>query len=252
MNRYPLSHSAAARATACAAVLVAAAGCATVQAPVMPDFEGFEAFSTPREFDGPGTIYKVVDGKTFSAGKVVFSSMGGGMEVIPKYTSSTSVSLTQLLKTLGASAALLPASVSNNLSASSKVNIESTTGNRARAESDDVVNAALRTWKPSVRPPSSEQYFLIRETIQTRKLTYSIANDWLAGLGLDAQSLQRAGYNGEIKAGSNSALALDASFEQPLNVYYKTQRIVFDEALGAGPGNFTVTVGPMTPGTLGL
>lgn len=247
MNRLLCLYSAG-----CAAVLVAVTGCTSVQPPVMPDFEGFEAFSTPREFDGPGTIYKVVDGKTFVAGNVVFSSVGGGMEVIPKYSSSTSVSLDQLLKTVGASAALLPASASANLSASSKVNIESTTGNRTRADSDEVVNAALRTWKPAVRPPSSEQYFLIRETIQTRKLTYSVAKDWLAELGLDVQSLEKAGYKGEIKGGGSSALALDASFERPLNVYYKTQRIIFDDALGAGPGNFTVMVGPVTRGALGL
>lgn len=33
---------------------------------------------------------------------------------------------------------------------------------------------------------------------------------------------------------------------------YKTQRIVFDEALSAGPGNFTLMVGPVAPGSLGL
>jgi hypothetical protein len=38
----------------------------------------------------------------------------------------------------------------------------------------------------------------------------------------------------------------------PSLVYYKIQRVVFDEALGAGSGNFTVMIGPVTPGALGL
>jgi hypothetical protein len=71
-------------------------------------------------------------------------------------------------------------------------------------------------------------------------------------MGLDAQALVKARCKGEVQAGSGTTLAMSAAFEQALNVYYKTQRIVFDDALGAGPGNFTVKVGPVTPGTLGL
>lgn len=249
MNARSIARGATGLAAAAMGLLL---GCASVKAPVMEGFEGFEAFSTPREFDGPGTIYKIVDGKTFVAGRVTFSSVDGGMEVIPKYSSTSSVSLTQLLKNLGASAALMPVSVTGNLSATSKVDIESTTGVRARAQDDAVVNEALASWKPATRPPASEQYFLIRETVQTRKLTYSVSKDWLAGLGLDVQSLQKAGYKGEVKSEGSRALSLDAAFEQPLNVYYKTQRIVFSDALGAGPGNFTVQIGGNAPGTLGL
>lgn len=228
-----------------------AAGCGTVQPPVMPNFEGFEAFATPREFDGPGSIYRIeADGKRFPAGKVDFSAMGGGMEVMPKYSRSLNLSLDQLLKNLGASAQLLPVSISANLSRTSEVNIESTTGTRLRADTDDTVNAALQGWKPATKPSPNDQYFLIRETIQTRKLTYTVKNDWLASAGLDIQSLAKAGYTGTAKAASNNGLSLDASFERDLNVYYKTQRIEFRDALGAGPGNYIVIVGPLVQGAL--
>jgi len=226
--------------------------CTAIAPPVPPNFEGFEAFASAREFDGPGTIYKITDGKRFTVATVDLSTRDVGVEVIPKFARKHNLSLDQFLKTLGVSATLIPASATANVSASNDIVIEATRGNRIRNDDDRVVLEALEKWKPRVKPPAGDEYFLVREVIRTTKFKYSVSNNWLGQIGLDVQSLKSAGYKGSANIGQGATLSLDGVFDNPLNIYYKAQRISFDDGLGVGPGNFIIKLGPAQQGKLGL
>lgn len=213
--------------------------------------EGFEAFATPRSFDGPGTIFRI-DGekKRFPVTEIIFK-VQDGTEEIPKASSSRVLSLSQFLEALGASAVQMPASVKANLSRTTTTNIESTTAKRRFVRDDEVVTT-LRNWATQARPAGDSVYYLIRETVSTPSLVYKVDRNWLASLNLDVKALKAAGYTGEAKASSGDTLEMNRTFAEPLNVWFKAERIVIKPALGAGPGQYTIERAPVSAAFLGL
>lgn len=235
-------------------VLLVLFGCAQkpLSPPVgSPGSEGFEAFATPRSFDGPGTIFRIDgEGKRFPVSEITFK-VQDGIEEIPKASSSRVLSLNQLLEALGASAAAMPASVQANLSRTATTSIESTTAQRRFVRDDDVV-AAMMGWATRAKPNGDSVYYLIRETISTPGLVYKVDKNWLASINVDVQALKAAGYKGEAKASSGDTLEMNRTFSQPLNVWFKAEKIVVKPALGAGPGQYSVERSPVTAKTLGF
>lgn len=235
-------------------ITISIGGCKSLEAPVgAPGLEGFVAFATPRDFDGPGTIYRIdPESKRFKVTKLETKPATGGEERIPKFTSTRDLSLSQLLEAIGAKAELLPATVNSELSSKRNTVIEATTGNRLQL-SDEDVSAALQNWVSKNKPVAGSKYYLIRETIATQTLSYKISKDWLATIGLDLRVLNVAGYKGGLKAASGDALELDTKFDKALNVWYKAEQVSFEPALGAGPNQYKIKLIPLSAGqTLGL
>lgn len=229
------------------------AGCSPLQPPKAPGLshEGFEAFATPRTFDGPGTIYRIdPDGKRFLVATIKLKTSGGA-EVVPKYSSTRDLSLNQLLESIGANAAALPAKATSELSSKSSTTIEATKAFRA-ISSDDDVTAALSAWATSAKPRPGSTYYLVRETISTNSLSYKVNRSWLANLALDIQALKVAGYKGEGKTAGEDTLELNTQFEQMMNVWYKADLVRFSKALGAGADQYNVELGPVASRQLDL
>ncbi|MEH0166730.1 hypothetical protein [Roseateles microcysteis] len=225
-------------------VVALLSGCATQppRPPVgAPELEGFEAFATPRTFDGPGTVYRIdSDGKRFPVAEIVFR-VRSGEEAIPKYKSRRDLSLNQFLEALGASAEAMPASVKVNLSNVRSANIEATTGQRQYVQDNDV-EPTLLAWADKTDPKAENEYYLIREVIATPALTYKVDKQWLVSLTVDVKALKAAGYKGEAKDDGVDSLEMDRRFDKPMNVWYKAERISFRRAMGAGPGSPKYTV----------
>ncbi|WKB55690.1 hypothetical protein [Eleftheria terrae] len=241
------------RAVAYAFVALLAAGlpaCGTPELPSVPR-EGFEAFSTPRSFDGPGTIYRIdADKKRFLVTTVVFKASGGGVEYLPSFASKRELSLSSLIETIGLKAEALPASAQGKLGSTRMATVQSVGGRRA-VTSDEDVEGALRTWATTAQPMDGSVYYLIRETIATEGLTYKVSHEWLAQLGLDAQALNSAGYRGEVRGGASDVLELDAKFPSAMNVWFKAEKVVFNKALGVAGSQYNV-VRTTAQGELGL
>lgn len=235
-----------------ALVCVGLTACQTPKPPVgILGSEGFEAFATPRAFDGPGTIFRLdSEHRRFFVDSVAFTTTGG-QEMLAAQESSREMTLAQVVESIGASAAALPIRVSTDLSSKRFTSIKATTAERSRTSDKDVEDA-LRRWATTAKPVVGSEYWLIRETVSTPGLTYKVSNSWLAGLGLNAEALNKAGYKGEIKATSGDTLEMDTKFTNPLNVWYKAEKVVFSPAFGVGPNQYTVTRTPATGIPLGL
>jgi len=214
--------------------------------------EGFEAFATPRSFDGAGTIYRIdSEGKRYLVGNLDVKVPDGADEVIPSYTTKKEISVTQLLESIGAKAELIPASLNSNFNIKSNASIEGTNGYRVQL-SDTLVDGALLKWRSSVTPVEGSKYYLIRETIQTPSLKYKVEKNWLMSAVVDIKYLQVAGYKGEPKITTANTLELDAKFTKPMNVWYKAQLVTFKPGLGAGGAQFIVVKEDIKAGILGL
>lgn len=215
------------------------------------DSEGFEAFATPRSFDGPGTIFRIDgDGKRFLVGEITFK-VKEGVEELPKASSSRVFSLSQFIEALGASATAMPASIKANLSRTATTTIEATTAQRKFVSDDDVVTAML-AWANRAKPNGDSVYYLIRETISTPGLVYKVDKNWLNSVNVDIQTLEVAGYKGEAKASAGDVLEMNRTFSQPLNVWFKAEKIVVKPVLGAAPGQYIIERSPEAGNTLGL
>jgi hypothetical protein len=227
------------------ATLTLVAGCIPrVEIPTgVLEREGFDSFATPRSFDGPGTIYRIDnDGKRFLVTTIQLKS-SGGEEQISKYTSTRELSLSNVLETIGVKADALPAAVKAELSAKSNVTVDATKASRLRVADEDR-EAAVAAWAAKAKPAPGSVYYLIRETVGTKSLKYTVGRGWLASLGLDVKALNTAGYKGEAKAAANDGLELDAQFDQPLYVWYKAEKLVLNSALGAGPNQYIIEFTP--------
>jgi len=227
------------------------AGCpsAPLKPPSPVSSEGFEPFATPRSFNGPGTIFRLDEaGKLFPVAGIRFE-VQEGVEVIPKMTFARVLSLSQFLEALGASTATIPASVRANLSRTTTANVESTTAKRRYVFDEDIEPAMLK-WASTAKPIGGSTYFLIRETIVTPGLVYKVDRNWLASLNVDIKVLKAAGYTVEPKGSSADTLEMSAVFSEPLNVWFKAERITLTQPLGGAPGNYQVARVPVSASVL--
>ncbi len=238
-----------------AVVAISLPACQTVPEP--PDgvltLEGFEAFATPRAFDGPGTIFRIdPDRKRLFVDSIAFKT-SGGQEFLPSVESSRELSLAQVAESIGAAAGALPVKVTADLSSKRLTSIKATSAERSRTSDKDVEDA-LRQWATTAKPAPGNEYYLIRETVATLSLTYKVSKSWLASLGLSAESLNRAGYKGEVKNTGGDSLEMDAVFTKPLNVWYKAEKVSFKPMLGVGAGSnqYIVERTPVSGSAIGL
>ncbi|GLT22943.1 hypothetical protein GCM10007933_24040 [Zoogloea oryzae] len=236
------------------AAVLALGGCTSTPPtpPVGPlESEGFETFVTPRSFDGPGTIFRIdAEKKRYPVAEITFK-VREGEEALPKYSSSRVLAMNNLLEALGASTAKIPASIKANLSRTTTVSIEASTGRRQYVRDDDLT-AALRGWATQAKPTGESVYYLIRETISTPELSYKVDKNWLASAELDVKVLKAAGYSGDAKVSGGDILEMNRTFSKPLNVWFKAEKIVIRPALGAGPGQYLIERTPISASILGL
>jgi hypothetical protein len=214
--------------------------------------EGFEAFATPRSFDGPGTIYRLdKDGKRFLVASLDVVNAVRGKEVIPKFTSSRDLSISQLLESIGVAAAKLPANANINMTSSRKTSLETTNGDRKEIADGDILTV-LNKWKASTKPIEDNKYYLIRATIASDNVDYKVDKSWLFYAKLDLSILNLAGYKGSANSKSEDTLELESRFDEKMNIWFKAERIFFDKALGIGGDQTVIRLAPAQKGELGL
>ncbi|CAM4111653.1 hypothetical protein [Pseudoalteromonas byunsanensis] len=207
--------------------------------------EGFAAFTTPRSFDNPGTVYRINEnGKRFKVTEIQVP-IENGMEELPKLSSLQTMSLGQLLQSIGASSDKLSASIKLNLSRTKSILLEANTGKRFTTRDDDVDNAFI-AWAATAKPKDNSRYFIIRETVATKQLNYKVQSDWLNELKLDTDALELAGYEGNASVNGQDILEMNREFSDYRNVWYKAEEVTLNKVLGAGPSQYEVNRTPVS------
>ena len=213
--------------------------------------EGFEAFATPRSFDGPGTIYRIdEDGKRFSVSEIIIQFHTGDEE-LQNFISTREISIGQLLQAIGVLAEEMPTSAKANVSSTASTTIEARSAKRHYVRDDDI-EAAMLEWAANARPRERNIYYLIRETVATNSLNYRVQRDWLASFSIDAEVLKSAGFEGEAKYTDASILEIERLFDAERNVWYKAEKVTVSPSLGAAPGQYTVERIPVSGSAFGI
>ena len=85
-----------------------------------------------------------------------------------------------------------------------------------------------------VRPEN--KYFLIKETISTDDIKYTMSKSWITKLNLGAQFKNIVKDKISLDWSSAETFSMDKRLEQPLRCWYKAEKLNIDEKFGAGPG----------------
>jgi len=199
--------------------------------------EGFKAFPTARDFDPPGTIFRVdPDGQVIWVDELKVDIVTGN-EVLYKLKSHNKFSLEEVLQTIGAVATALPVAASADLTVKHdfETTTKSTMGKREKV-SDAALDKALGQASVAIKFKDNSQYYLIRETISTDSLSFTSSKSWLTSLGIDAEFQNVVKSKAKLEWGSGKEFSLDAKFKKQMRVWYKAERLSVERGLGMGPG----------------
>jgi hypothetical protein len=195
------------------------------------NLRGFSTFPTPRTFDGPGTLFRIdKDGTKFPVAKLAIPVEVVGNEVFANYTRETSWSLGGFLKFVGAIRVLSDAQLSANMESTVNLTLQIGQGDRERTY-DNEIAAALKD--ASVKYRGDSRYYVIRETIAVREISYNLTrgNNSLSTITV---SINKAiDGSGSLKWVDSRQSELKQTFDQPHRVFYTVE-----EVLPSGTGFF--------------
>jgi hypothetical protein len=197
--------------------------------------EGFEPFPSARSFDPPGRVYRVSPEGTVFRVKLIEVDPEVGEESIAKLVSTQQLSLSQALENAGVAASTLTASATGALSRTREFTTESVDGTRLYLE-DSQIDQVLPEALSDIRVRQGSRYYLIRETVMTRNLSYTGRTEWLTEAGLSAQLPEVLSGNFEFQGGEGEEFSLTREFDEPRHVWYKAERLEIERPFGAGPG----------------
>jgi hypothetical protein len=232
-----------------AATLCGTAGCGGKAGPMLEPIEtGWRPYPTIRAFDPPGRILRRdASGALYGVGTIaVTNSNCGGAEALPAVKRNAKFKIGDVLETIGVAKEALPLTASAELSRTADYEVESFDGVRECLDDGDVdpilgnIADYFEQRNIAVRPDN--EYFLIRETLSTKRVKFTSSKAWLGSLGADAQFRRQLSNKAKLEWGDGTTYSLDKTFDQPMRVWYRAERIIVKPALGAGPGQVTVTL----------
>jgi hypothetical protein len=214
--------------------------------------EGFRPYPSPRAFDAPGLIYRV--DSTGSVYKVATLDVlpSTGEEVLPHISSSLDLSFQQFLETLG-----LPSSEVTAFAQLHKKQgfyVSSVNGIREYLTDqavDQSLSKVVNDKKLTIRP--TNKYYVVRETIATANISYKSNATSLIDFGLVETFIRIISAHASFRWNSEREFVLDQNFSHPLRVWYKPERIQFENIYGFGPNDelrFRLTSVPPNEGAL--
>lgn len=215
--------------------------CAELRPPVgAHQSEGFQPYTSPRSFGGPGQVFRTDEaGVPWPVETLQFATTIGS-EFLPKYVSSLEYSLEALLQTIGVTGVQLPASLSANAGRSSSVTLESTDASRLFVD-DRYLDEALQGRGTGLRIRPGNSYFVVREAIQSKALTYKVQRKWLASFSAEADFIEVVKTKASPKLEGDEELSVEASFSKPMFLMYRADQLKIEAANGGAPNQFDVT-----------
>ncbi len=211
----------------------------------------FVPFASARSFDRPGRIYRVDPGGTVWMVTQLDVTPQVGVEEIGEVASERTVSLAEVLETIGVAKEQIPAKLSAQLELKQKYITKSVSGERHYLDDTQVDNALPKAWS-GINQRKDNKYYLIRETVATNNLSFMSQKGWLVNLGLDAEFKKLVENNTKLNWGSGSEFSMEKDFGQKLDVWYKPERLIINVPPGAGPGQLAFKRVPAAPGELTL
>ena len=217
-------------AFAVASLLACGSGPRITPRPSVEFEKGLQLFPTARDYDGPGTIFRI-DREGARGTAVDLSgmlSLTPRTEVVPTLSLKDRFTARMLGKYLTDSAYLCD-STRDSI-------VVSATGTRRERATDVQLEAVIDSALKLIRWREDNTYYIITETILADSLNYVFDSHSVADLGGDARLGALARGNARLswqRDGVNYSLA--ARFEKPLRVFYKTERLTPQgAALGGG------------------
>lgn len=205
--------------------------------------EGFKSFPSARAFDLPGTIYRIdPSGDIYQVDAIADVEPKIGDEVVPELTSTSTFTIAALLKTVGAT---LPTNASASLSRTSNVTTKCVAGFR-RYLTDYQVDSKLPAVLARNTIRGNNKYYLIRETVASKSLTFSAKKSWVADAGIEPEFRAAMEANARLNWGMTDEFSMDKTFNEPMQIWYKAERLIITIPDGAAPGQFNVKTVPAT------
>jgi hypothetical protein len=234
------------------------AGCGTT--PTIPDVikEGFVAFESPRDFDGPGQVYRVdPKGAVYHVGEIKVEPKSG-TEQTKSISTKANWSFATALQYTGASLGGLSPEAKAQFSHERSVTIESTRVTRQYLEDTDNPEKKVTELLGTVKYRPDNKYYLIRETAATKDINVKGSRKSLGNAKVQAELKSVISGNAELKYDNESSFSLVAKFPKEMRVWYKPERLEPQMAMGAAPGTAgtkavpAFTPAPVKPGELSL
>jgi hypothetical protein len=215
-------------------------GCGTVEGPAQTskfEGEGWQTFSSARTGDGPGRIYRIDrDGQVFQVTQVNVTAKTDDQRLY-KVERKTELTLKEVLKTIGVAEAKLPGSVTAQLERKANFQTESVNGRREFLEDRDLPENTLRDALTGIRIRDENTYFLIRETLASNKLTFTVSRNWITQLGVEAEIKKLVESTSGVEWKDGTEVSLDTTFDKPYRIWFKAEQLNIERnTLGAGPG----------------
>jgi hypothetical protein len=235
-------------------------GCAASTPTIPNPFEkGFVAFESPRDFDGPGQVYRVdPKGAVYHVGEIKVEPKTG-TEQSKGIRTKVNWSLATALKYTGASLGGLSPEASAQFSHERSVTIESTSVTRQYLEDTDNPEKKVTELLGTVKYRPDNKYYLIRETAATKEINVKGSRKSLGNAKVQAELKSVISGNAELKYDNESSFSLVAKFPKDMRVWYKPERLEPQMAMGAAaPGTAgakavpAFTRAPVKPGELSL
>lgn len=219
-------------ATAALGVAMGAPRISHAQAPAPS--KGWRTFEYATSGEGPGTIFRLdparVVYRVVDVPVRVRSNVIQLFQVEEVYEST----LGQILSAIGIKASNVSAELTAKLGAKTLVTRSST--DAVHEYFDDLSLPLIEQALVGVQTFANNSYYVMRETIATTSLSFSVKKGFLASLGLDASvgGLVKSGTTGQV--GTGESLSFSGTFKTPLRVWYKSAPIAIKPRLGAGGG----------------
>lgn len=221
--------------------------------------EGFVAFESPRDFDGPGQVYRVdPKGTVYHVGQIKVQPKAG-TEQSKRMSTKANWSLATALKYTGASLGGVSPEASAQLSQERSVTIESTNITRQYIEDTDKPEQKVTELLAEITYRPDNRYYLIWETAATKEINVVGSRKSLGNAKLQAELQKVISGNAELKYDNEASFSLVAKFPKEMRVWYKPERLQPQMTTAAAPGGretkaavpaFTLT--RATPGELAL
>jgi hypothetical protein len=180
-------------------------------------YPSFQTWPTPRDFDGPGTIFNITDNNFIYRGGSSKKPFLAGNEILADIQTRQEWKVGLLEQFLG-SILSLKGSSAGDINA----HFEATGAQRWRTHTDAVV----KELKPLIEKYIDQPLYLIVEAISVKSLSYTVNSN---ALHKEAIKINTAASGGSVDVkraeDGSDRFILSRKFDRPYYVFYRAQRI---------------------------
>lgn len=203
---------------------------------------GWQCLATPSGLNRPGFVYRLdPNGVLWSVADFSSSfSVKAVPAALQNISSSTSSSLGAIASLLNIAGLLAPATISGQGTTDYSMRVVVGSVTLESTMDSDPERDAVRSWFAGFPKESGSKYYLVRDAYVTKELAFELADATRAALSADA------GYRGlvdghvNLERLSTTAQGLIRSFDEPIRICIKPERLVVS---GAGLGGSISDVG---------